>query len=286
MDNPERMIETDGITLCTQAYGVPTDPAALLVAGTSCSMDWWTPDFCTSLAAQGFFVLRYDQRDTGRSSHDEPGQPKYSLPDLTVDATHVLDGYGIDRAHWIGFSQGGWVSQLAALDHPERVASLTLMSTRPTGHGAADPDLPELSDDLLASWERIAEPDWADPASIVDYLVAGERSLAADPFDEKAARGICESCVSRSPNLASALANHPMADQGPRWRERLGTITAPTLILHGSHDPLFLPGNATALAAEIPNTELHFLPTGHELPPHAHPAVIEAIAGATGRRLP
>jgi pimeloyl-ACP methyl ester carboxylesterase len=278
MNTPERMIETNGIALCTQTYGTPSNPAALLVAGTSCSMDWWTPDFCTALADTGFFVVRFDQRDTGRSSRDEPGHPSYSLTDLTLDAVHVLDGYGIDRAHWIGFSQGGWVSQLAAIDHPDRVAALTLISTRPTGHGPADSDLPEVTSELLAAWEQAGEPLWDQPSAVIDYLVEAERSLAAAPFDDRAAREICTSCVARSVDLRPAVTNHPMADQGPRWRDRLGEIAVPTVILHGDQDPLFPPANATALAAEIPGSGLHFLPIGHELPPRVHPTVIEAIS--------
>ncbi|MFC0623287.1 alpha/beta fold hydrolase [Kribbella deserti] len=278
MTNPERMIETNGIELCTQAFGSPADPAALLVAGTSCSMDWWTPEFCTALAGEGFFVIRFDQRDTGRSSRDEPGRPTYSLTDLTLDAVHVLDGYGIDRAHWVGFSQGGWVSQLAALDHSGRVAALTLISTRPTGHGPADPDLPEVTADLLAVWERTCEPSWDQPSAVIDYLVDSERSLAAAPFDDQAARDICTSCVVRSGNVRSAVTNHPIADQGPRWRERLGAIAVPTVVLHGDQDPLFPPANATALAAEIPGSSLQLLPAGHELPPRVHSAAIAAIS--------
>ncbi|MBM7790272.1 pimeloyl-ACP methyl ester carboxylesterase [Tenggerimyces flavus] len=241
-------------------------------------MDWWTPTFCTALAGKGFFVLRFDQRDTGRSSRDEPGHPTYSLTDLTLDAVHVLDGYGIDRAHWIGFSQGGWVSQLAALDHPDRVAALTLISTRPTSHGPADSDLPEVTTELLAAWEQTGEPDWDQPSAVVDYLVESERSLAANPFDEQAARDICSSCVTRSIDVRSAVTNHPIADQGPRWRGRLGEIAVPTVILHGDHDPLFPPPNATALAAEILGSRIQFLPVGHELPPRIHSLVIDAIS--------
>ncbi|TWD82565.1 pimeloyl-ACP methyl ester carboxylesterase [Kribbella amoyensis] len=280
MNSPERVIETNGIQLCTQTYGAPEDPAVLLVAGTSCSMDWWTPDFCTALAGRGFFVLRFDQRDTGRSSRDEPGNPTYSLTDLTRDAVGVLDGYSIDQAYWVGFSQGGWVSQLAALDHPDRVAALTLISTRPTGHGQADPDLPEVTAELLATWEQSGEPLWDDPAAMIDYLVESERSLAAAPFDEQAARAIGTSCVTRSADLRSAVINHPMADQGPRWRHRLEEIAVPTVVLHGDQDPLFPPANATALTAEIPGAVLQFLPVGHELPPRVHPTVIEAITGS------
>lgn len=283
---PERTIRAGGADLCTQAFGRDGDPPVLLVAGTSCSMDWWPAPFCAGLAARGLFVVRYDHRDTGRSTHDEPGHPSYGLPDLVGDAVAVLDAHGLATAHWVGFSMGGWIAQLAALDHAERVASLVLVSSRPTGHGPADADLPEVSERLLAAWEAGAEPDWDDPAAVLDLLVAGERDLAGPGFDEPAVRAMCARALSRARDIRSAVANHPVADQGPRWRERLGAITVPTLVLHGTVDPLFPPGNAEALAAEIPNARLRLVPSvGHELAPGRWDEYADAITGhVTGRR--
>lgn len=275
----ERMIAVDGVDLCVESFGEQGDPALLLVAGTSCSMDWWPAALCRELADRGLFVIRFDQRDTGRSTHDEPGAPTYSLPDLVTDAVGVLDAHGVEAAHWVGFSQGGWVSQLAALDHPDRVRSLTLVSSRPTGHGPADPDLPEVSAGLLASWETEApEPRWDDPDAVVAYLVDGERSLAGEEFDEPHARGIAECCVRRAHQVRSAVANHPAADQGPRWRERLPRVDVPCLVLHGTADPLFPIGNGEALAREIPGARLEPLAgVGHELPPRTWRQVVDLV---------
>ena len=127
----ERMIEIDGIRLCTEAFGDPSDPPVLLVMGMGASMLWWEEDFCRALAAGGRFVLRYDHRDTGRSETYEPGRPGYSGADLVADAARVLDGYGIAAAHVVGLSMGGALAQAFALDHPTRVLSLVLMSTSP-----------------------------------------------------------------------------------------------------------------------------------------------------------
>lgn len=277
--HPERTVLSRGAHLCAQGVGDPSGRPVLLLAGTSCSMDWWPPAFCASLADRGLFVIRYDQRDTGRSTSDPVGRPAYTLPDLVDDAVAVLDDYGLPSATWAGFSQGGWVSQLAALDHRDRVSGLVLLSTRATGHGPADPDLPEVTDTLLAAWaEPAEEPDWRDADAVVGYLVAGERSLAADPFDEAGARAVAEACVSRADQVRSAVTNHPMAPQGPRWRERLPQIDTPTLILHGERDPLFPVGNATALATEIRGARLVVLPgVGHELPRRVWPQVIDHI---------
>ncbi|ALG08722.1 hypothetical protein AOZ06_18975 [Kibdelosporangium phytohabitans] len=267
------MIDAGDVKLCAQTFGRASDPAVLLVAGTSCSMDWWTPEFCTQLADRGFFVIRFDQRDTGRAHHDPAGQPAYTLPDLAVDATKVLDAYGITHAHWAGFSQGGWLSQLAALDHRSYVDSLVLISSRATGHGPADPDLPEVSEQLLAEWASAPE------GHSLDELVAGERALTQEPFEEDAVRDVYRSFLARDIDVPAALVNHPMADQGPRWRERLGEITARTLVLHGEQDPLFPPGNAERLAAEIPGARLRIVPgAGHEIPRRAYGTYVGAIA--------
>lgn len=275
---PEQLITVGRVDLCVHSFGNRDDPAVLLVAGTSCSMDWWPVALCQRLAARGLLVIRFDQRDTGRAAYDEPGHPSYSLQDLVVDAVGILDLFGIAAAHWVGFSQGGWVSQLAALDYSDRVRSLVLLATRPTGHGPADPDLPDVSERLLAAWEASVEPDWGDARAVVDYLVDGERSLAGVEFDELHARSIAEACVRRARQIRSAVANHPAADQGPRWRQRLDQISAPCLVLHGTADPLFPIGNAEVLTAEIPGARLARLPgVGHELPPRVWQSVIELI---------
>lgn len=197
---------------------------------------------------------------------------------VVTDAVAVLDAYQLEAAHWVGFSSGGWVAQLAALDHPARVLSLALLSTRPTAHGPADPDLPEVSDQLLSVWESTAEPDWEDPAAVLDYLVEGERSLAAEPFDIAAVRALCEEALARSNDIRAALTNHPIADQGPRWRDRLSRVAVPAVVIHGDRDPLFPPANAEALAAGIPGATLTLLPSvGHETPARRWPDYLTAI---------
>ncbi|WP_309128450.1 alpha/beta hydrolase [Microbacterium sp.] len=275
----ERIVQVGAAELCVETFGDRGGEPVLLVAGTSCSMDWWPATLCRGLADQGLLVIRFDQRDTGRSSYDPPGRPSYSLPDLVSDSVGLLDLLDLDSAHWVGFSQGGWIAQLAALDHAARVRSLALLSTRATGHGPADPDLPEVSSDLLEAWSAApAEPDWADADAVIRFLVDGERSIAGDEFDERHALRIAEDCVRRAHQVRSAIANHPMADQGPRWRHRLGAISAPSLILHGTKDPMFPVGNAAALEREIPGARLERLAgVGHEIPPRVWHRVTELI---------
>ncbi len=117
----ERIIAAGGIRLCTESFGEPTDPPVLLVMGLGASMLWWDEEFCRSLADGGRLVIRYDHRDTGRSTTYEPRRPGYNSPDLVADAAAVLDGYGLGSAHVVGVSAGGAMAQLLALDLADRV---------------------------------------------------------------------------------------------------------------------------------------------------------------------
>lgn len=253
------------VDLCVETFGDPADPAVLLIGGAASSMDWWEDPFCERLAAGGRFVLRYDLRDTGRSTSYPAGSPAYGGPDLVTDALALLDAFELDAAHLVGLSMGGGIAQLIAIEHPERVASLTLMSTSPGG-----PDLPPMSPTLRAVFADPApQPDWTDRAAVVDYVVAGVRPFAGSyPFDEAHVRELVGRIVDRTRDMAASATNHWMLDGGEPIRPRLGEITAPTLVLHGTADPLFPYGHAETLAAEIENAALMPLDgVGHEFPP-------------------
>lgn len=281
----ERIVRANGVDLCVETFGAPDAPAILLLAGMGGSLDWWEDTFCRRLAAAGRQVIRYDYRDTGRSTHYPAGTPQYRLSDLAADAVGILDALGIGRAHFVGLSMGGWLSQLIALDYPDRVASLTLIATRPTGSGEGDPDLPEVSAELAASFAEEAPPtDWSDRAAAIDAIVAGERAFArSQPFDEAGKREIAARVVERTADLEASMTNHFAIEGNERWRERLGAVAAPTLVLHGTEDPLFPLGNGEALAREIPGARLVALAgMGHEYPPReVWDTVIPAIVAHT-----
>ena len=124
----EKIIKTNGIELCTESFGNKKNPAILLVAGATVSMLYWDTEFCQQLSEKGFFVIRYDNRDVGKSTNYEPGSTPYDIVDLTNDAISILDGYKIDKAHFVGISLGGLISQIASIKFADRVNSLTLMS--------------------------------------------------------------------------------------------------------------------------------------------------------------
>src|SRR5919201_6760788 len=209
----ERMIEANGVELCTEAFGDPADPAVLLIMGTGASMLWWEEGFCRLLADGGRFVIRYDHRDTGRSVTYELERPGYSGADLVADAGGVLDAFGISSAHLVGVSAGGAFAQLLALDRPNRVSSLVLISTSPALPGQRE--LPPPTDEF-GRFVSTAAVDWSDAESVIDYLVDYSRVLAGErrPFDEAPTRRLVRRDIKRARDFA-AVQNH---DVLPRAR--------------------------------------------------------------------
>jgi pimeloyl-ACP methyl ester carboxylesterase len=250
----ERMIDANGVELCTEPFGDAADPPILLIMGIGASMLWWEGGFCQMLADGGRFVIRYDHRDTGRSIAYEPGRPGYTGADLVTDAVGVLDAYEIPAAHFVCVSAGGAMAQLLALDFPRRVLSLTLIST-----SAAVPSASALPPPTKAFTQFVstAEVDWADSGSVIGYLVDYQRVLAGTdrPFDEAAALDLVRRDVARARDVA-VLQNHDLAPGDGGDHESLSSIEAPTLVIHGTSDPMFPPGHADALVAEIPGAEL------------------------------
>lgn len=285
----ERIVHTNGVDLCVETFGDATDPPILLIG---ISMLTWEDELCARLAAGPRFIVRYDLRDTGRSTPADPDAPHYTLRDLVADAAGLLDSLDLHRANAVGFGAGGWIAQLMGLDHRDRVASLTLIATRPTAPGPSDPDLPEHSSEIMAHFMSVPEPDWSDRAAVLDHMVAtGRRFAGSRAFDEAAAREragrIYDRAVDAAPDHADPRKIHranqigsafAAMDTGDRWRERLGEITAPTLVIHGEEDPFFPIGNGEALASEIPGAELLRLPgMGQELPRAVWDVVVAAV---------
>jgi pimeloyl-ACP methyl ester carboxylesterase len=251
--------------------------------GAAASMLSWEDEFCERMAAGPRFVIRYDHRDTGRSVGYDPGNPPYDLRDLVADAVGLLDTFGLARAHFVGMSMGGAIAQIAALEHPDRVASLTLIATSP-GTPRSESDLPAMSEEDRAQFNQLTEPDWSDRATVIDYMVALESACAgrSQYFDEAAVRDLAGHIFDRTANIESAMTNHLVMEGGGRWRDRLAEVRAPTLVVHGTNDPVLPYGNAIALANEIPETRLVPLEkTGHDLPRAVWDAVVPAIVAHT-----
>ena len=125
----EKIVQANGVDVCVQTFGDRADSPILLIHGATTSMLGWEDEFCERLTAGSRFIIRYDQRDTGRSVSYEPGAPQYTLRDLVADAVGLLDAFDLESAHLVARSMGGQLAMLAALDYPDRIASLTLIGT-------------------------------------------------------------------------------------------------------------------------------------------------------------
>jgi pimeloyl-ACP methyl ester carboxylesterase len=280
------------VEICTEAFGDPRDPALLLIQGACASMVFWDEDFCRGLAAAGRYVIRFDNRDQGRSTFYPPGEPPYHLGDLADDAVGLLDHYGLPRAHVLGGSSGGMVAQLMAIRHPSRVNTLMPLCSTPEVPGAAHAsagttggrrsELPPPTAPVLHLIRYIADVNWADLSAAVEASLVEARVLAGegrDPIDEGAYRAYARREYTRQGNVFSFRFNTPIAEtRTPAWRDRLKDLDVPTLVLHGTADPVLPYPHGVALAREIPGARLLSLDgMGHGLPRGYWPTVIAAV---------
>jgi len=270
-----RDIDRDGLRLATQAFGRPGDPALLLVMGATASMLGWPDEFCMALADHGLRVIRFDHRDTGASTTVPPGAADYAVEDMADDILAIADAFCLDRLHLVGMSLGGYLAQMMAVAHPDRIASLTLIAAEPLGWDG--PPLPGISPAFLDHFQGIASLDWSNRSAVTAFLVRTQQLCcgSADPFDPAAAAAHVARVLSRTGNPASMF-NHATLTLRRDWTGCFRTITQPVLVLHGTEDPVLPLENGRAIAAGIPGAVLVTLPgMGHELPP----ARIAEIAG-------
>jgi pimeloyl-ACP methyl ester carboxylesterase len=267
------ILQANGIHLCYDSIGEPDADPLLLIAGLGTQMIRWTPAFCAALAARGYRVIRFDNRDAGCSTHLHG--VAYTLHDMANDAVGLLDALGIARAHVVGRSMGGMIAQIAAATHPGRVRSLTsIMSS--TGN----PALPAAAPDVMALLTRPPPHPSVDPEGFMAHALAFARRIAgsAHPFDEAAQRALilAEAARARDPSgFARQLA--AIAATGD-LRALLARITVPTLVVHGVDDPLVPADCGRDTAAAIPGAELLLVEgMGHELPPPLYDGVTDAI---------
>jgi pimeloyl-ACP methyl ester carboxylesterase len=277
----ETLIQTHGVEICAETFGHPTDPAVLLIMGATASMVWWPERFCRRLAEAGRFVIRYDHRDTGRSTVYPPGTVNYTLDDMADDALAVIDSFGVQRAHVAGMSLGGIIAQLLAMRDPERVLTLTVMSSTP--YSPVEPALPGMAEEFLAYFSEAATLDWTDEPAVIDHMVGSWREMGGPGhvFDEALIRAQATLDVSRARNLLS-MHNHALMENVPLPERDMGGITAPTLVMHGTHDPVLPYPHGEAIARLIPHARLLTLEgTGHELHPDDWARMVAAIVDHT-----
>ena len=251
----ERMIRTNGAELATETFGDPAHPPVLLIMGGMASMWWWPDEFCARLASHDRYVIRYDHRDTGHSTKYPPGKPPYSLDDFVQDAFGVLDEYGIAEVHLVGMSLGGMIGQLAAVGHPSRVRSLTVISSTPVG--ADSSRLPASGEVWFEHQATTSETvDWTDRAQVIAFMVDDARMTASTvhPFDEARVKAFIERDYDRSGGYLSAT-NHGALMSEVSKRSRLPEMRVPLLVIHGTTDPVFPIEHGIALSQARPRLE-------------------------------
>ncbi len=265
-----------GVELCYQTFGSPDGEPLLLVMGLGGPLTWWDEALCRMLAEDGFHVVRFDNRDAGRSSRLRgrvggvalvraftglPARAPYSLDDMAADGLGLLDHLGIESAHVAGVSMGGMIAQTMAIASPRRVRSLTsIMST--TGRRTVGWQHPSLLLPMLSGSR-------ADKAAYVERSVRLWTAIGSPgyPMDEAEMRARAEETyehgVSQDGTMRQVMAILTQPDRGPRLR----SLQVPALVVHGTADKMVHVSGARATAAAIPGAELQLIDgMGHDLP--------------------
>jgi pimeloyl-ACP methyl ester carboxylesterase len=271
-----------------ESFGASGDPLVVLVAGFALQMLVWEAAFCEQLAARGFRVVRFDNRDIGLSTRLEAlGTPellaimrgvgqKYRLDDLADDTAGLITALGAERAHVVGMSMGGMIAQLVAIRHPDKVLSLcSIMSN--TGDGENGMPLPH-------AMQALFSPVPSEREAFIQHGVETWRVLSAAPFDEAAARDFTARSRDRAYYPAGVARQLAALLAAPDRTAALAQVTAPTVVVHGADDPLVTPSGGEATARAIPGATLVMMAQmGHELPPRIWPALLDAIATNAAR---
>ena len=273
--------------------GVPL----LLVSGYTMTRAMWDPDFCARLAERGFEVVRFDNRDTGESTRAQklgvPHIPKaflrsmlglrvtpaYTLEEMANDAFGLMTHLGHSRFHVVGASMGGMIAQTMAIEHPERIASLTSIMSTPGGRRYSFASVRALG----ALLGRVPK----DRAAQVEHFVRVLTFIGGDssPADEARTRRLAESLVASKPSASgSARQFVAILDSSGRRRQHLSKVRTPTLVVHGTHDPLLPVRGARAMTRMMPNAELLVLDgMGHSIASFRYDSMADAILRSSKR---
>jgi pimeloyl-ACP methyl ester carboxylesterase len=271
-------------------FGDPSSSPLLLIMGLGEQMIGWDEELCKQLASRDLYVIRFDNRDVGLSSKiDEAGVPNtvevfaalmkgekanipYTLDDMAVDTIGLLDALNIEKAHIFGVSLGGMIAQIMAIRYSSRVWSLTSMASI-TGN----PELPLGKPELFV---ELVNPPPTEHEAYIENRVNLILALAGSkfPMDEQRTREHLEQSYGRS-YYPPGIARHGVAGAVNSDRTQdLKSVRAPTLVIHGSEDPLFPVGQGKAIAAAVPGAKLMIIEgMGHAFPPEVWPLLVDAI---------
>jgi pimeloyl-ACP methyl ester carboxylesterase len=289
----EQFCKVGDVELCYETFGDPADAPLLLIMGLGTQMIAWRPDFCRMLVDRGFFVIRFDNRDIGRSTHMQGVRPPtlrqmvtrdgraaaYTLDDMADDAAGLLDCLGIDAAHVVGASMGGMIGQVMAGRHPEKVLTLTSIMSNTGNRWDSTPGL-KVMPFFIAKRPKTKEE--AAERSVKLFRVVGSTAFERDD-DE--IRELAETSFERGGGDGSGSGRQVAAvfATGDRT-EAVRRIKAPTLVIHGTADKLAPPRGGKATAKAIPGSKLVLIDgMGHDMPRGVWPRLVDLIAEHAAR---
>ena len=280
------------VTLCYETFGSTEAPPLLLIMGLGSQMILWDDEFCRRLAARGFFVIRSDNRDVGRSTimreapvpkqwqlvTRDPRGAAYTLDDMAADAAGLLDHLDLSAAHVVGVSMGGMIAQLLAVNHLERVLSLvSIMST--TGARRVGRPQPRVAMRMLRR-ARLDREGYIED-HLETYRAIGSRAFDFEAEHKRARAG---RCFDRGIHPAGSARQLAAIMAAPDRTPALRALRVPTTVIHGEADPLVNISGGRATAAAIPDAELITFPgMGHDLPRELWPQIIAAIVENSAR---
>ncbi|MFI9722375.1 alpha/beta fold hydrolase [Streptomyces sp. NPDC052396] len=284
-------VGSSGIEMAYERFGDPGAPPVLLIMGGGAQMINWPEGFCALLAGHGLQLIRFDNRDSGRSSHFHDGpapdlqaalagdfsSASYTLSDLAADAVGLLDALGLDSAHLVGASLGGMIAQMMAIEHPGRVRSLTSMMSTTGDLGVGRPDFAKLA--------RLGPPP-PDRRGFVDWQVRAFRVIGSPgfPLDEAAVAERAGRAYDRGHDPEGVMRQSVAVLASGDRTERLRSLKVPTLVIHGAEDVMCDISGGRATAAAIPGAELVVIKgLGHNLPRELWPRISTLIAGLVRR---
>lgn len=280
----------NGIEIEYETYGDRGGRPLLLLRGLSTQLIHWDPDFCRGLADRGHFLVIFDNRDVGKTTwFDEAGVPDlgailagnadslaYGLDDMADDTVGLMDALDLERAHIAGISMGGMIVQTAALRHPGRVQSLTSVMSS-TGARELPPPTPE-------ALEALITPAPEERGAYIEHTVRTQRVIGSPgfPFDEEREADIAARAFDRAFHPAGAARQLAAVQAHGDRRAKLAGLDVPTLVLHGTGDPLITPEHGEDTARAIPGAKLRMIEgMGHDIPRGAHAVLLDAISAHT-----
>jgi pimeloyl-ACP methyl ester carboxylesterase len=289
---PEEICRVGDLDLCFETFGAREDPALLLVMGLGTQMLGWDEGFCEALAARGFHVIRFDNRDVGRSGRMSDRRPPtlaqllrrdrraaaYTLEDMASDAVGLLDHLGLDRAHVVGASMGGMIAQTIALSHPERVRSLVSIMSNTGARWSGQPS-PRVYRVLLGAAPR-------ERSAFIEHAVRTFTAIGSPGFppDPEQLRDLAARSFDRGHDPAGSGRQLAAIVAAPDRTARLRELRVPTLVIHGTRDRLIAPSGGRATARAIPGARLLMIDgMGHDLPRDAWQRIVDGIAGNAAR---